>query len=141
MSAFSWAILTSIIWGIAPLFEKSGLSKDATPFAGLFFRCAGVVLGLIMIGIYVFKTNEIRSVDLRSAILIMAGGFLASFVAQICFYHALKSGEMSRIVLISGSYPLFTFILGIIILKEPLTLAKVIGALLIMAGLWALRIS
>jgi len=38
MTAFLWAIITACIWGVVPIFEKTGLTR-ATAFAGLFYRC------------------------------------------------------------------------------------------------------
>ena len=97
-------------------------------------------MGLVILGLFMVKPAEIRSVDMRSALLVMTGGFFASFVAQILFYQALKIGDMSWIVPISGSYPLIAFLLGVFILGEAVTPVKVGGALLIILGLWALKI-
>jgi len=139
MNAFIWAILAAIIWGIVPLLEKLGLAK-AEPLAGLFYRCFGVLIGLLLLGLFILKPQEIKSVDSRSIIFLMLGGFLASFLAQICFYHGLKIGEVSRVVPVSGSYPLVAFLLGVLFLGEPINLIKAVGVLLIIAGIWALKI-
>ena len=139
MPAFWIAITTAVIWGFVPLIEKLGLAK-LDPMVGLFYRSIGVVIGLIILGLFMVKPDEIKSVDIKSALLVMTGGFLASFVAQILFYHALKAGEASRIVPISGSYPLITFLLGIFIMGETLTPVKFAGVLLIVLGIWALNV-
>ena len=47
---------------------------------------------------------------------------------------------MSRIVPLSGSYPLIAFVLGILLLGESITPCKVVGALLITLGIWFLKI-
>lgn len=139
MSAFGWAILAAFIWGIVPLLEKAGLAK-VSPLPGLFYRCLGVVAGMLILGIFMVKPQEIKSVDARSAIFLMVGGFLASFVAQICFYSGLKIGEVSKMVPISGSYPLIAFILGIIVFGESFAPIKMLGAVLIILGIWALKV-
>lgn len=139
MSSFWLAVTTSVIWGIVPLLEKVGLVKTA-PLLGLFYRCFGVFIGLIVLSFFFIKPDEMRSIDPKSAALLITAGFLASFVAQITFYNALKGGEMSRVVLISGSYPLIAFLLGVLILGESVTLFKVIGAALIIFGLFMLKI-
>lgn len=131
--------MASALWGIAPIFEKTGL-KGATPLAGLFYRCVGVVLGIVILGIFMVKPQEIRAVGLRSALLLIAGGFLASFIAQICFYNALKLGQVSRIVPISASYPFIAALLGVLLLGESVNAFKIGGALLIIAGVWMLKI-
>ncbi len=139
MSTINWAVLTACIWGIVPLLEKMGLAK-VNPLAGLFYRSLGVTLGLLIMGVFILKPLEIRSVGLRPAILLMTGGFLASFAAQLFFYHSLKGGEISRVVPIAGSYPLISFILGILLLGESVSVPKIAAAVLIITGIWLLRL-
>ena len=128
MNVFLWAILAGCVWGIVPILEKVGLTK-VEPFVGLFYRCLGVVLGIVLLGVFIVKPHQIRSVDMRTALILVLSGFLASFVAQIMFYHALKFGEVSKVVPIAGAFPFIAFILGIVILGESLTLVKAAGML------------
>jgi len=139
MSAFWLAVMTAVIWGFVPLLEKAGLGR-IEPLAGLFYRSIGVMIGLVILALFFLRPEEIRSVHLKSALLIMAGGFLASFAATILFYNALKIGEMSRVVPISGSYPLITFILGVLILGEAFTPLKLLGVIFAVLGIWLLKI-
>jgi len=139
MNAVTWAVLTACVWGMVPLIEKAGLTK-VTPLVGLFYRSLGVIFGLFLLGLFMVKPQEIKSVDLRSGVLLALGGFLASFVGQICFYNSLKIGNVSRVVPISGTYPLIAFILGIIFLGESITLTKLAGVVFVIAGIWALKI-
>ncbi|MDP8266835.1 MAG: EamA family transporter [Candidatus Aceula meridiana] len=139
MTAFLWAIITACIWGIVPILEKTGLLK-ATPLAGLFYRCLGVFLGFIVLMTFLVKPAEIKAVDLKSASFLILGGFLASFVAQMTFYNALKQGEVSRIMPIAGSFPLIAFILGILILGESFSWIKMAGAMCIVTGIIALKL-
>ena len=69
----------------------------------------------------------------------VGGGFFASIVGQIFFYNALRTGETSKIVPLAGSYPLISFILGIIILKESFTMMKLWGVMFIILGIFLLR--
>lgn len=139
MNAFTWAILTACIWGVVPLLEKFGLSRvDA--LTGLFYRCLGVLIGLFLLGTVILKPQQIKSADLRSVAWLILGGFLASCVGQIAFYKGLKAGEVSRIVPISGSYPLVTFILGILFLGEAISWVKFLGIILVTMGIWALKV-
>jgi transporter family protein len=139
MNAFVWALVTACIWGIVPILEKLGLSK-VQPLVGLWYRCLGISVAFIVLGVFFLKPVQIKSIDARSALLLITGGFLASFAAQICFYHGLKAGEVSRVVPISGSYPLITFLLGVIVLGETVSLLKFIGVGLIVLGIWALKV-
>ncbi len=139
MNAFWWAILTAVIWGCVPLLEKSGLVKT-TPFVGLFYRSLGVIIGICILSLFMVKPQELKAIDLKSASFLILGGFLASFVAQICFYHSLKVGEISRVVPVSGTYPLIAFLLGVLLLGEAMTLSKLVGVSLIVAGVIFLKL-
>jgi transporter family protein len=140
MSAFWWAFLAAMVWGIVPVFEKVGL-KNISPFTGLFYRCMGVFFGMVLVGPFIFKPNEIKSADLRSIGFLLIGGFLASIVGQIFSYYSLKMGEISKVVTISGSYPFIAFLLGVFLFHESVSLAKAVGVGLILVGLWLLKIS
>jgi len=138
MTAFGWAILTACIWGIVPILEKFGLTK-VEPFTALFYRCFGVVMGIVLLSLFIVKPQEIKSVDLKSAVVLVIAGFLASFVANITFYHALKIGEVSKVVPVAGTYQLIAVILGIFLFREAITIPKIAGVVLVFTGLWFLR--
>ncbi len=139
MTAFWWAFLTACIWGVVPILEKIGLA-DTSPFVGLFYRSLGVIFGLVIFSFFVLNVQEVRSVNTKSALFLILAGFLASFVAQLVFYHALKIGEVSKVVPISASYPLIAFLLAFIFLGESFSTLKAIGIGLILCGIWALRL-
>ena len=138
MDAFLWALAAACVWGIVPILEKLGL-QGISPLTGLFYRCFGVVIGIVLLGIFVVKPAELKVAGVKAVILLVLSGFLASFVAQIMFYNALKDGHVSRVVPVSASYPLIAAILGILILREPVSVSKVLGMGFIVAGVWLLR--
>lgn len=139
MTAFKWAIITACVWGVVPIIEKAALGK-VTPYVGIFYRCMGVMLGMVLLGFFLYNRKELAAIDLRSLLLLVAAGFLANFVGQLLFFHGLKSGEVSSFVPIAGSFPLVSFILGIVLFGESITPFKVGGVMLITTGIWALKI-
>ena len=68
------------------------------------------------------------------------GGFWAAVTAVgaaaalILFFYALNRGDASEVVPVSSAYPLITLVGGAIVLAERITLARVVGALVIVAG-------
>ena len=139
MKPFYWALGAAFIWGCAPILEKLGLAK-APVFAGLFFRSMGVVIGTGLLLVFKFGViKESLASPPQGWGLLIAGGFLASILGQICFYHALKYGEASLVVPLAASYPLIAFILGTIFLGEKITLAKLSGMLLVVLGVFFLK--
>ncbi|MFH1412272.1 MAG: EamA family transporter [Candidatus Omnitrophota bacterium] len=120
MEAFWWALGTACIWGVVPIMEKIGLTK-IEPMVALFYRSLGVLIGLVFLGTVVLKPAQIKAVDVRTVMILISAGFLASFAAQIVFYHGLKIGEVSKVVPIAGSYYLISFILSLLLLRETFT--------------------
>jgi len=138
VSAFWWAVITAAIWGVVPLIEKLGLVRS-DPTVGVFARSFGVVVGVVVFGILWSPWKAVFSLSVRSFVLLALGGFLASFVGQLAFYHALKTGHLSQITPVSGSYPLVAALLGWVLLHEPVTTARVVGVMLIVLGVLLLR--
>jgi transporter family protein len=139
MNAFYLALLTAVVWGIVPIIEKAGLSKIA-PLSGLLIRCAGVLIGAGIL--IIFNTRLLKDAlkaDIKTVILLVLGGFLASIVGQMLFYNALKQGEASKMVPIAGIYPLVSFLIAVMFLGEAVTPLKVAGMVLIVLGIFFLR--
>jgi transporter family protein len=140
MSAFGWALLAAACWGLAPLLEKAGLRGAIDPVAGVVARTVGVLIGLMLFLPLAPRTwTQARALPPRVWLLLGLGGLLASIIGQICFYRALKTGEVSRVVPVGASYPVIACLLGIFVLREPLTAAKAVGIGLVVAGTLLLR--
>ena len=139
MKPFYWAILAAIAWGCAPILEKLGLSKIPV-FTGLVFRSIGVLVGAIILILFQLQTVKEAFLKLPQGWgLLVLGGLVASIIGQIFFYHGLKNGEASLMVPLAASYPLISFILGVVFLGEQVSLAKISGLLLIIAGVFLLK--
>lgn len=138
MEAFLLALLTAFIWGFVPFLEKIGLGS-VDPMAAYLVRCLGVFLGAVIVICFIPQFPSIGKMGIKSVTFLVLAGILAGFVAQVVFYKALKTGEISRIVLITSSYPVFTFLMGWLFLGEEVTVSKVMGMLLIMGGLFLLK--
>ena len=138
MSAFLWALLTAGIWGIVPLMEKVGLGQTS-PTAGVLVRSLGVVVGLLVFGWIWSPWSALRAMPWTSVLLLAGGGLLASFLGQMAFYRALKSGALSQVTPVAGAYPLVAAILGWWILREPLTWSRLLGVLCVVIGVILLR--
>lgn len=138
METFFLALLTAFIWGFVPFLEKLGLSS-VEPSTAYVVRCTGVILGAIITICLYNPLPSIGKMGFKPIFFLILAGILAGFVAQLVFYKALKTGEISRIIPITSCYPLFTFVLGWVFLGEDVTVSKVIGMLLIMGGILLLR--
>lgn len=138
MSAFWWAVLTASIWGVVPLIEKTGLGRG-DPAIGVFARSLGVVVGVVVIGIWWSPWKALASLGVRAFALLALGGVLASVLGQLAFYHALKAGHVSQVTPVAGAYPLVAAVLSWLILREPITMTRVLGVALVVFGVLLLR--
>jgi transporter family protein len=140
ISGFGWAVLASFCWGFAPLFEKIGLRGDIDPVVGVLVRTFGVLVGvLILIPTVPKLSSRFAEMTLRNWICLGMGGLIASVIGQLCFYRALKIGEISKVVPIGASYPVLAFLLGTLFFHESITWSKAGGIALVIAGVFLLR--
>lgn len=139
MKPYIFALLTAGIWGVAPVLEKLGLAR-MEPASAILIRVTGVIFGALVLIIFRIQIlKQALLADTKTFLLLFCGGLLASFVGQIFFYRALKEGEASQIVPLAATYPLISFLLGLIFLQEKLTLAKGIGVFLVISGVMLLK--
>lgn len=138
MTALWWSLLTACIWGIVPLFEKMGLGTNQ-PTVGVFARSIGIVVGFVVFGLLWSPWKALGALSVRSFTLLALGGFLASFVGQMAFYQALRTGPISQVTPVAGAYPLVAALLGWFVLREPITPSRLCGVLFIIAGVLLLR--
>ncbi|MBI2174035.1 MAG: EamA family transporter [Candidatus Omnitrophica bacterium] len=138
MSAFWWALLTAGIWGVVPLMEKTGLGS-LDPRLGVMVRSLGVLAGLLLFGWMLAPWSAVRTMSWGAIALLAGGGLLASFVGQLAFYHALKSGAVSQVTPVAGAYPLIAALLGWVFLREPFTLLRFFGVVCVVIGVILLR--
>ena len=140
MKAFWLAVLTAVLWGVVPIMEKIGLAKGLNPMLAVVLRTGGSTLGGLVLWAMISRNPEYaKNFTWQTAAWLMSGAAIASVIAQSFFYAALQQGEVSKIMPIAGSFPLISFILGIIIFGESFTVSKVIGVLCVVAGVILLK--
>lgn len=139
MKAFYFALMTAFVWGIVPVLEKMGLMRIA-PMAGLLIRSCGVIIGASILAVFNHQAFKVAlKADPRTIFFLVLGGLTASIIGQLFFYNSLKIGEASKMVPIAGTYPLVSFLLGVIFLGESFTAVKASGVVFVILGLFLLR--
>ena len=129
---------TTFLWGATPILEKVGLAK-VDPLIGVTIRSALVTAGLFLLTFLLGKGRELIELDGKSIFLFGASGMMAGLLGMWTYYTALKMEATSKIVPIAACYPLVTALLSILILKEGVTLHRVIGTALIVSGIWLVK--
>ena len=131
-------IATTLLWGSTPILEKIGLAK-VDPLIGVTVRSVIVTAGLFLITFLMGKGRELIELDGKSVLLFGASGVIAGLLGMWTYYGALKVEATSKIVPIAACYPLVTALLSILVLKEGVTFQRVIGTMLIVAGIWLVK--
>lgn len=131
-------ITTALLWGATPIIEKIGLAK-VDPLIGVTIRSLIVTVGLFLLTFLLGKGKELGSIDGKSILLFGLSGLMAGLLGMWTYYSALKVGATSKIVPIAASYPLVTTLLSMLILKEGVTLTRVIGTAFIVIGIWLVK--
>ncbi|MBK7207212.1 MAG: EamA family transporter [Elusimicrobia bacterium] len=139
MSAFSLAVISALVWGVSAFFEKWGL-RQADPAAGVLARTLGVAVGCVIFALAApAVVQRFWVMDGRSRWALIVGGVLASVVAQLFFYRALKIGEVGKVAVVGGAWPVVAFLLSAAFLGEPVTRQKIVGIALVVSGAVLLR--
>jgi len=129
------AVLSSLCFGIAPIFAKKGLMSGLNPFYGA--TIANATALAIMISFFFFSGRGIRleSVKRYGLFLAILSGICNS-IALISFFGALSIGKVALVVPISCIYPLFTLLGAYLFMKESevIDIFTVIGTFLIVIG-------
>jgi transporter family protein len=60
-------------------------------------------------------------------------------IGLLLYFHALKIGEANVVIPITASYPLVTALLAMLFLGESVTASRLVGAGLIVAGIYFIR--
>lgn len=134
-----WTVLVALFgalcWGIAPIFGKMGLAR-VDPIAGLCLRtliASGIVAGWLLVS---GGLRAMETVSSRAWLFIALEAVLATLVGDLAYYVALKCGGAAQVTLVMSTAPLFTLLIAVVYLQEATTWAQVIGAVLIVCGLF-----
>ncbi len=138
------AILASLgaitAWGSAAIFDKIAMAHFKSAWVAVTIRMG--LAWAIVAGIS-FASGGLReavSVPRYAIIALLVSGLLGSLIGQVSYYAAVKYAEVSRVVGITSAYPLVTFLLGTLLLRESVTPVKLAGVLLSVAGITLLTL-
>lgn len=127
-----FAILSAVFAALTSILAKIGIDGVNSNLATA-IRTAVV---LLMAWGIVFLTNAqkgLSSIRPKSWIFLILSG-LATGASWLCYYHALQTGEVSKVVPIDKLSVVITLILAFVFLHESFSAKSAIGAILITAG-------
>ncbi|MCG8637230.1 MAG: DMT family transporter [Desulfobacterales bacterium] len=118
------ASVTLICWGVWGFIPKI-TTRYITPVSAMIYETAGAaVVGLVALSLVKFQPD----IHIKGICLGIATGILG-LTGALGFLFAVKSGKVSVVAMFTSLSPLITITLGVLILKEPLTLKEGLGIL------------
>jgi transporter family protein len=131
----SWVVLglvSAVCAALVAIFGKAGL-EDVSPVAATTAR-AIIMAGITSIAAFASGgAHELGAIDRRGWLFIALAG-VAGAASWLAYFAALKLGQASAIGALDRLSVVFIVILAALFLGESLTVAKVAGAALMVAG-------
>lgn len=129
------AIIGMICWGVSPIFAKIGL-KNINPLAGLAVRTIFTAIVITLWMIIDGSIVELKCISTKAIIFLIIEATLATLIGDLAYFAALKKGSASIVMLIMACSPVVTVIFSALFLNERISIQNVIGAVLIIAGIF-----
>lgn len=131
---FLLAIIGMICWGIAPIFVKLGL-QGINPLVGLAIRTV-FTAGLISFWMIADGSiTQIKNISLHTVLILALEALFATLIGDFAYFAAIKKGSVSVVTIIMSSSPLVTLLCSIIFFGEKITMMRLLGSGLIIAGI------
>lgn len=127
-----FALLSAIFAALTSILAKVGIDGVGSNLATAIRTVVVVAMSWLM----VFVTNEqtgIANISRKSWLFLILSG-LATGASWLCYYRALKTGDVTKVVPIDKLSVVFTMIMAFVFLHEEFNAKSVIGILLLTAG-------
>ena len=131
-------VITVLLWGSSPILERIGLAK-IEPMTAVAIRSFAITIVLAMVMTLTGRIKDLIAVDIKGLLIFALSGVLSGLLGMWTYFEALKLQPASKIVPIAATYPLVTVLLSILILKEGVTLARILGTISIIMGIWLVK--
>lgn len=130
------ALLAGMFFGLSNITVRRGqLQGEMDPFTGLFVGVAvNNALNLVLLAGFVLAKASFPPLNLPAAAYYSASGLLTSFLGRELLFKSIRNIGPSRAAALKISAPLFTVILGVLVLGERITLPVYGGIALILTA-------
>lgn len=133
MIGLIFIILAQVSYAIGGLVMRKYLSNYSPVFVTAIMSIISVLFFFPIV--LIFYKSDVSGLTVKSLLPFIASGIIWLIIAEILYITGLqKSPSLSLASLMTLFYPLFSTALGIIFLKEPLSVKTIIAAVLMFAG-------
>lgn len=139
--AVFFALIVATLWGAYAVWQKWLLKR--LPMETVFV--ASIIVYVVLGTAYYIWNRDvinesIAGTDLRTRILLITIPIVFSFIPYILYIYTLKRNDSYITASLVATSPVITFVLGVLLLKERLSLFSVFGVAMIVAGIIALTV-
>jgi bacterial/archaeal transporter family protein len=130
-------LLASVLSGVSAIFEKISV-VSLSPLTVLTLRYL-LMLPVLLVALYATGGHrELRTIDPRTfgSILLPA---LMALGSLMLYFTALKGDVVSRVFPLTELGPLVAFVLAVLFLGEPVSVQRLLGTALVIAGVFLIR--
>jgi bacterial/archaeal transporter family protein len=126
-----WALLSALFAGITAVLAKKGV--DGVPSNLALLVRVGFVF-LFSLGLAMVSKQASVSNLTRTNWMFLALSAVATWLSWLCYFRALKGGEVARVAPIDKLSFVIAMVLGIIFLREKIDAKLVAGSAMIVGG-------
>lgn len=127
-----FAILSAVFAAATSILAKIGIDGVDSNLATAIRTVVVVAMAWVVVFITQAETG-IGTISTKSWLFLILSG-LATGASWLCYFYAIKLGDVSKVVPIDKCSLVLTIILAAVFLGEAMTWKTVIGSLLVVAG-------
>ena len=127
-----YALLSALFAALTAICAKIGV-KDINSNLATAIRTSIILLLTWGIVLFSGRMNEIKDISRHTWCFLILSG-LATGMSWLFYFKVMQTGDVSRVAPIDKLSVVITIILAFFLLKEPVNIKVIIGALLITAG-------
>ena len=127
-----YALLSALFAALTAICAKIGV-KDINSNLATAIRTSIILLLTWGIVLFSGRMNEIKDISRHTWCFLILSG-IATGMSWLFYFKAMQTGDVSRVAPIDKLSVVITILLAFFLLKEPVNIKVIIGALLITAG-------
>ncbi|HEY7496207.1 MAG TPA: EamA family transporter [Candidatus Tectomicrobia bacterium] len=124
------ALLSAVAWAFWGVLSKLSVNHEVPP-GSLAFLSACASFTVITLA---FIWQRLPLATPRTGLLFALLSGICGAIGMLLFAQAIKLGHAAIIVTLTATYPAFTVLLGLVLLREPFSPLNAIGVLLVILG-------
>lgn len=127
-----YAVGAALFAGATSVLAKIGIRKTDSTVATAIRTVVVLVMSWVMVFV-VGSQDQLGAIDGKTLVFLTLSG-LATGASWLCYFHALKIGDINKVVPIDKSSTVLTILLAFVLLGEPFGLPQGVGMALIAVG-------